>query len=99
MAAHKSLTLCGSGPRPRMSLPAWKQRKAAATELAVRHSNCTTTGRAAALKWNPQLLDKHIAPGISNFSQANIPDLSGKFPQADHLVANFFLNSILRASY
>jgi hypothetical protein len=51
------------------------------------------------LTWNSQLLDKLIAPGISTFTQATIPDLTGRFSQADHWVGNFFLNSIFRGSY
>jgi hypothetical protein len=51
------------------------------------------------LSWNSQLLEKHIAPGISTFTQATIPDLADGFPEADHWVVNFFLNSNLRASY
>ncbi|WP_282040609.1 hypothetical protein [Halomonas alimentaria] len=50
-------------------------------------------------KWNPKILDKHIAPGISTFTTAEIQDLSGKFPQAEYWVRNYFLNGILRLGY
>lgn len=43
------------------------------------------------LSWNSQLLDSHIAPGISTFTRATIPDMAGKFPEADHWVFNSFL--------
>ena len=51
------------------------------------------------LSFNSQLLEKHIAPGISTFTQATIPDLTDRFQQADHWLVNFFLNSTFRASY
>ncbi len=50
-------------------------------------------------RWNPELLDTHIAPGISEFREALIPDLSGRFPQADFWVGNYFLNSVLRVGF
>ena len=51
------------------------------------------------LQLNSQRLDKLVAPGISTFTQATIPDLADRFPQADHWVINFFLNSYFVASY
>lgn len=52
-----------------------------------------------ATKFNSQLLDKLIAPGISTFTRANIPDLTGKFPEADHWVMNLFLSHIFPPQY
>jgi len=49
--------------------------------------------------WNPEILNAHIAPGFGDFKSASIPDLTGKFDQAEHWVANYFGNSVLRASY
>jgi hypothetical protein len=51
------------------------------------------------MRWNPELLDKHIAPGISSFTMAAIPDLSGQFPQAEYWAVNYFLNATLRAAW
>lgn len=48
------------------------------------------------MRWNPLLLDKHVAPGIASFTLATIPDLSAKFPQAKHWATNYFLNATLR---
>lgn len=43
--------------------------------------------------------DQLIAPGVSGFTSAEIPDMSFHTPQSPHWVANFFLNSIGRAKY
>lgn len=51
------------------------------------------------MKWNPAILNKFIAPGITEFTSANIPDLTDKFPQAPYWVVNHFLNNALRASF
>lgn len=51
------------------------------------------------MRWNPDLLDKHIAPGIASFTAAAIPDLSGRFPQADYWAVNYFLNATLRVAW
>jgi hypothetical protein len=40
--------------------------------------------------------DKFVAPGISEFTQASIPDMSGASDQQDYWVRNFMLNTILR---
>lgn len=48
-----------------------------------------------AVTWNPTLLDTVLAPGISSFTEADIPDLSPEFTQAPHWMANHFLNSAL----
>jgi hypothetical protein len=50
------------------------------------------------LQLNSHRLDKLVAPGISTFTQATIPDLADRFPQADHWVINFFLNSYFNFS-
>ena len=41
-----------------------------------------------AVTWNPALLDTVLAPGISTFTEANIPNLSPEFPLAPHSMAN-----------
>jgi len=45
------------------------------------------------------VIDKFIAPNASSFTQAEIPDLSGYDKESSHWVANFFLNSVLRATW
>jgi hypothetical protein len=37
---------------------------------------------------NPELMDSHIAPGISTFNEANIPDIAGRFPEAEYWTTN-----------
>lgn len=49
--------------------------------------------------WNPTILSKFIAPGIAEFTSADIPELETDFPQASHWLTNHFLNNALRASF
>jgi hypothetical protein len=49
--------------------------------------------------WGHGVLDHHIAPGISSFDAATIPDIRSDHPEAPHWLANLFLNSVLRSKY
>lgn len=51
------------------------------------------------LKWSAYALNTFIAPNYSGFTQADIPDLTGEFPQASHWLGNHLLNTILRGSF
>jgi hypothetical protein len=51
------------------------------------------------MQWNPEILNKFLAPGIVDFTTANIPNLQEEYPQASHWITNHFLNSVLRASF
>lgn len=51
------------------------------------------------MQWDPDLLDKFVAPGISKFTDARIPDLSLEFPEARYWLANHFLNNTLSGSF
>jgi hypothetical protein len=51
------------------------------------------------MQWNPEILREFIAPGITKFTSADIPDLTKRFPQAPYWVTNHFLNNALRASF
>ena len=51
------------------------------------------------MQWNPAILSKFIAPGIADFTSADIPDLTERFPQAPHWVTNHFLNNALQTSF
>ncbi len=42
--------------------------------------------------------DAYIAPGVSAFTHAEIPDMSSYASQSKHWISNFFLNSMLRAN-
>jgi hypothetical protein len=44
------------------------------------------------VQWNPEILDKLIAPGVSRFTDARVPDVGREFPEAEHWLANHFLN-------
>jgi hypothetical protein len=50
-----------------------------------------------AIRWYSGVLNHNIAPGISEFTECNAPDLSASHPQTPHWLANHFLNSVLRA--
>ncbi|MGH9448737.1 MAG: hypothetical protein ACRD3O_23930, partial [Terriglobia bacterium] len=45
------------------------------------------------------ILDSHIAPIVSSFTQAEIPDMSTWAKESPHWIANFFLNSALTATF
>src|SRR5680860_211867 len=51
------------------------------------------------MKWNPEILSKFVAPGISDFTSATIPDLTDEFPQASYWLVNHFLNSVFRTGF
>ena len=51
------------------------------------------------VKWNSEVLEKYIAPGIDKFTSAEIPDLTDNHPEASHWLTNHFLNSALRLSF
>lgn len=50
-------------------------------------------------KFSKDLLDKHIAPGVSDFTHAEIPDMSEWTTQSRFWVANLFLNSVVTATF
>lgn len=52
-----------------------------------------------AITFYPAFLNQHIAPGVSAFTAADIPDMSKWENESPHWVANFFLNSALGASF
>lgn len=45
------------------------------------------------------ILNKHIAPGVSDFVTADIPDMSTWAKESQHWIANFFLNSAFTACF
>ncbi len=49
--------------------------------------------------YSSTLLDTVVSPGISSFREAKIPDLVELFPEAEHWLANHFLNTILRGKF
>jgi uncharacterized protein YjbI with pentapeptide repeats len=51
------------------------------------------------VRFSAELLERFIARGISEFTSADIPDMSDHDSQSSHWVANHFLNSIGRAGY
>jgi hypothetical protein len=51
------------------------------------------------VRFSDHAKDRFIAPGVSSFESADIPDMSAYDPQSRHWVSNHFLNSLLRAPY
>lgn len=51
------------------------------------------------MRWSARVLNQLVAPGIASFVRAEIPDISPQFPQAEHWLANYFLNSVLGGSF
>lgn len=51
------------------------------------------------VQWNPDLLNHAIAPGVTDFTEADIPDLRARLPEGPFLLSNHFLNSCLRGRF
>ena len=51
------------------------------------------------VSYNTNLLNGYLAPGISEFTACDVPDISAKFPEASHWLANHFLNSVFRGAF
>ncbi len=49
--------------------------------------------------WSKTIIDKYMAPGLVEFTGAEVPDLTADFPQAPYWLGNQFLNAIGRATY
>lgn len=47
-------------------------------------------------RFSDHVRDTFIAPGVSDFNTAEVPDMSTYDPESSHWVANHFLNSVLR---
>jgi hypothetical protein len=50
-------------------------------------------------QWNPDLLNRHIAPGIADFKECHIPDLSVDFEDASRWMSTLFFVSAIQAEY
>lgn len=55
--------------------------------------------RRMSSQFSAYVRDKHIAPGVSQFTSADITDMSTHFKESPHWIANFFLNSVFSATY
>ena len=56
-------------------------------------------GIAMTIQYSAAILDNHLAPEVSTFTEADIPDMSSWSTESPHWIANFFLNSALTASF
>lgn len=52
-----------------------------------------------AVRFADGIIDGHIAPQVSMFTTASIPDMSNWAKESRSWTANFFLNSVLRAAF
>lgn len=50
-------------------------------------------------KFSSHILDAHIAPGVSTFTVAEIPNMTSHSKESAHWIANFFLNSAFNGSF
>jgi hypothetical protein len=48
------------------------------------------------VRWYSGVLNRNIAPSISEFTRCDAPDLAVAHPEAPHWLANHFLNSVFR---
>ena len=55
-------------------------------------------GQALVTMWSDYSTDKYIAPEMSRFTLAEIPDMSEVDPQQDYWLPNYILNTILSVS-
>jgi hypothetical protein len=46
-------------------------------------------------QFSGDIVDRHIAPDVSAFTRADIPDMSTWAKESRHWIANFFLNSVI----
>ncbi len=51
------------------------------------------------LRWSRHVLDRYVAPGIVEFTAADVPDLRSEFPGWRHWITNHFLNNVLRGAF
>jgi hypothetical protein len=51
------------------------------------------------ITYSAAILDTHIAPGVSAFTEANIPDMTTWAKESPHWIANFFLNFAFTATF
>lgn len=51
------------------------------------------------VQFSTAILDGHIAPGVSTFTEAEIPDMSAVFKESNFWVGNLFLNSVFTGHF
>jgi hypothetical protein len=52
-----------------------------------------------AITYSSVLLNRYLAPGISEFTSCDAPDITADHPEAPHWLANHFLNSAFRGTF
>jgi hypothetical protein len=52
-----------------------------------------------AVQFSSEIVDRYIAPRVSSFTRADIPDMSKWAAESPHWIANFFLNSAFTAAF
>jgi len=51
------------------------------------------------IQYSAKILDENIAPGVSTFTVAEIPDMSAHAPESKFWIANYFLNCTYNARF
>jgi|CXWL01.1.fsa_nt_gi hypothetical protein len=51
------------------------------------------------IQWTSYALDKLVAPGVSQFREADVPDVASEFVDAEHWLANHALNTLVSDPY
>ena len=51
------------------------------------------------VSYNIDLLNRYLAPGISELTACKAPDISDNYPESAHWLANHFLNSVFRGTF
>jgi hypothetical protein len=51
------------------------------------------------ITWNPDLLNRYIAPGFAQFTEAAISEVASVGERTEHWIANHFLNNVFRAEF
>ena len=51
------------------------------------------------MMFSSAILDRHIAPGVSTFNKAEIPDMTSWSKESAHWIANYFLNASISGDF
>jgi hypothetical protein len=51
------------------------------------------------VSWNWEIIDERIAMDMSLFTEADIPDVGPRHPDAEHWIWHYFANTVVRARF
>jgi hypothetical protein len=79
--------------------------KARTSQTASSHSSGADRGALATydpamtVSWNWEIIDERIAMDMSLFTEADIPDVGPRHPDAEHWIWHYFANTVVRARF